>query len=713
MPEKPIPPSKIKGKTFVLACSSPDHSSLDEAAHLLTSLGGAVVRDVSPDLNYLVVLDRRPGRPGREEREVNALNEGGAVIQVLDWSGFRDLLSPTPDEALAMLRGGEEALEQWRWRRDDQSQALIDLSGANLRGAKMTGIVLYRVNLEGADLSGADLSGSSLGELVRVNLDGAILSQAYVPHLTDCSARKADFGGARFNPAVIVRTDFTGARLTGVQGGYTRSERTIFRDADLTRALLQDSSFLQADFAGANLTRVFLDHCDLTGANLRGANLARAGLSRANLAHADLSGANLAGANLAGADLTDAIVEGTNFEGTNLYASNLVRLGPGQPVGLVPPPPVALERIGPNMRQLESVWHTTGSLETSLHIDPDRRATDFVQLVIDNAGRSVRGFASKPDGTHICQADTLCEAMLELAQLWPGAELYLETLGVRSGSVRETPKELPELAQAAWHEAFALPLPSPAERKTQQEAARKRLLNLLRGGPEGVGQWNALRSEVLTRAGHFRRVDLSDCDLRGANLGRHIGSQFGGWDFQGANFTGVNLTGGRLDDCALIKASFREAILDGVGFSGANLRQADFEGASLKGCNLRCSRCRGTSFKNGNLRKADFGGADLRGADLSSAVLEGARFEDTEHDATTVFPEGFLFPVKPAKGQPPPPRPAGLEVGSRVRVTFGMFAGLEGEVKEVLEDAGAIRVELTIFGRPVPVELQYDDVEQT
>jgi len=50
-----------------------------------------------------------------------------------------------------------------------------------------------------------------------------------------------------------------------------------------------------------------------------------------------------------------------------------------------------------------------------------------------------------PDGTHACQANTLAEAMLELAQLLPDAEPYLETLCVSCGSVRDTPKELPEL----------------------------------------------------------------------------------------------------------------------------------------------------------------------------------------------------------------------------------------------------------------------------
>jgi transcriptional antiterminator NusG len=51
--------------------------------------------------------------------------------------------------------------------------------------------------------------------------------------------------------------------------------------------------------------------------------------------------------------------------------------------------------------------------------------------------------------------------------------------------------------------------------------------------------------------------------------------------------------------------------------------------------------------------------------------------------------------------------------GDRVRVRDGTFAGMEGEIKELLEAKGAVRVELTIFGRPVPVELEYWQVEQT
>ena len=53
-----------------------------------------------------------------------------------------------------------------------------------------------------------------------------------------------------------------------------------------------------------------------------------------------------------------------------------------------------------------------------------------------------------------------------------------------------------------------------------------------------------------------------------------------------------------------------------------------------------------------------------------------------------------------------------VDRGDRVKVRDGTFAGMEGEVKEILEALNHVRVELTIFGRPVPVELEYWQVEQ-
>jgi transcriptional antiterminator NusG len=57
------------------------------------------------------------------------------------------------------------------------------------------------------------------------------------------------------------------------------------------------------------------------------------------------------------------------------------------------------------------------------------------------------------------------------------------------------------------------------------------------------------------------------------------------------------------------------------------------------------------------------------------------------------------------------PKPK-FDRGDRVKVKDGTFAGMEGEVKDMLEAKGMVRIELTIFGRPVSVEFEYWQVEQ-
>jgi len=53
-----------------------------------------------------------------------------------------------------------------------------------------------------------------------------------------------------------------------------------------------------------------------------------------------------------------------------------------------------------------------------------------------------------------------------------------------------------------------------------------------------------------------------------------------------------------------------------------------------------------------------------------------------------------------------------FEKGDRVKVKDGIWKDMDGEVKDILEAKSMVRVELTIFGRPVPVELEYWHVER-
>jgi transcriptional antiterminator NusG len=52
-----------------------------------------------------------------------------------------------------------------------------------------------------------------------------------------------------------------------------------------------------------------------------------------------------------------------------------------------------------------------------------------------------------------------------------------------------------------------------------------------------------------------------------------------------------------------------------------------------------------------------------------------------------------------------------FNVGDRLKVTNGTFAGMEGDVREILEEKGQVRLDLPILGRMIPVELEFWQVE--
>ena len=130
------------------------------------------------------------------------------------------------DEALKLLRGGEEGIAEWNRRRAEGEEIprLVDanLAGKALVGANLAGAILEKANLDGASLCNANLRKASLtfASLIRTDLEDANL---HMTGLEFSVVKGATLGGANLRAAnlqntilvdpIVERTEFTLARL--------------------------------------------------------------------------------------------------------------------------------------------------------------------------------------------------------------------------------------------------------------------------------------------------------------------------------------------------------------------------------------------------------------------------------------------------------------------------------------------------------------------
>jgi uncharacterized protein YjbI with pentapeptide repeats len=227
---------------------------------------------------------------------------------------FQHLLPPNTDPEL--IKSLQIMVEPDRHQQSTKANSLVPVN--NRRASANQALDELRANLDSIAEPKPKISwlkwGIGLGVLMGV---GLITRQLFFPDDGELSPAQI-----AKNQSIAQKADFAasdrGRLLKEKQCDRCNFNYQNFVKADLTGAIVPQSTFLGADFTGANLTLASFRDADLSGANFSKTNL-----SQAAFYGAKLLGTNLVGANFRNAKLVYAKLKGSLLRDTNLTNADL------------------------------------------------------------------------------------------------------------------------------------------------------------------------------------------------------------------------------------------------------------------------------------------------------------------------------------------------------------------------------------------------------
>jgi uncharacterized protein YjbI with pentapeptide repeats len=455
---------------------------------------------------------------------------------------------------------------------------LADLTGATMRGADLTGLSVAGGRLNGADASGAILDNLSLA---GAEATGLIARDA-------TSDREQGTAGANIFDARLIEADFQGAVLNGVSLNHSRLDG--------------------ADFRGATWNAMQADTASFRGADLRGLKGAAA-----SVYFADFSDAKLQGAPLSATDLAWATLCRTQMPGDRLDALDdrdcRARTDPG-------PRPAAHPYVlvdGTLQREQDRVTIRATILWNAAGIGFGMSAGDVRVVAVDGS----MGLPTTVGSLSIPQElppTTAYEATIAnralLAALNRGNRVV-----VTATQHAPLPDRRSDLTTRSYVSVDTLQ-PGPGRGRVGSRDCSDLVLGPTPPAP-GAYDFCDLPGAVLTQAalsGPMREADLSGATLGAARLS---GVVLDGAALGGAVATGADLNGVSLIDAFAPQLTLPKTLLRGAQLRAANLDEANFAGTTIADTTFAAASLRRATFSDAAFDKVDLGYARLADANLA------------------------------------------------------------------------------------------------